>query len=275
MRGCGCGTPCYLQEYGEVGHAGRHGYHVVAVGAAHGGHFSRETELHVVVGERHFVADHGGEVEVVGVGAAEVDRVRTGQQVAERGHVAAQREAEHRHVGRAQTGHVAVLASAAEVAVDEYDHATQGTRVGDRLQEDARGGGVHHQLLAVGVVRRHGDVGRYEVDVIHDAFEVVTRTHVDVSAQCQRELVVLGREDELRLLHLLETRTVRFAVVEDRCFGGQTVQFGSLLCGAGAVGAHVRLVHGDQVDGGRVFVLVTESPVALSRSGGDGEQSQS
>ena len=141
---------------------------IVVVGAADRGHLGRNAELEVVVGEGVFVADHRGEVEVIGVGTLDVDGRRGCRKVAEGRHVATQRKAQERHVGRTQAGRVAALGASAEVGVHEHDHAAQRTGVGDGLHKQTRGRSVHHQLLPGIVIAVNGNVVGHEVDVVDD-----------------------------------------------------------------------------------------------------------
>lgn len=251
-------SPRQLQINREVGHALRNRREVGTVGAAHVGKLGRHTHLEDVLPYRELVADHRGEVEVIGIGTLEVNGLRSGQQVAESGYVASEGKPAQRDVSRTHTRRIAVLRTAAEIGVDEYDDAAELVGIGHRLEVNTRRGGVHHQLLTVGIGLLHRDVVGYEVDVIDTSVEVITGAKIDVTAHRERELVVLGREDELGLLDLLETEPVRIAVVLNGTLDRQTVQRRSLHCGIATLICiyGVGLMHGNQIDRRRVLALL-------------------
>ena len=251
-----------------------HRLEVFAVGRTHIGHFGRNAEGHVPAGERNLIADHRGEIEVVGVRSLKVDGRGRGLQVAERRHVASEGQPLERHVSRAQTGRIAALRAAAEVGVHVNHHAAQRPRVGDRLHEETRSRGVHHQLLFRIVIARHGNVVGHEVDVVHDAVEVVSGAQAHEAAQRKREPVVLRREYELGLLGLLEAGAVRLDIVLRGVVHRQPVERrGLTAAAAAAVVNRVHFVHGDEIDRGRILSVAAVTHVSLGRSGRRKQQS--
>ena len=267
-------APRILQIHREVGHALVHRLEVFAVGRAHIGHFGRDAEGHVPAGERNLIADHRGEIEVVGVRSLKVDGRGRGLQVAERRHVASEGQPLERHVSRAQAGRIAALRAAAEVGVHVNHHAAQRPRVGDRLHEETRSRGVHHQLLFRIVIARNGNVVGHEVDIVHDAVEVVSGAQAHEAAQREREPVVLRREYELGLLGLLETGAVRLNIVLRGIVHRQPVERrGLTAAAAAAVVNRVHFVHGDKVDRGRILSVAAVAHVSLGRSGRRKQQS--
>ena len=230
-------APGILDVKGNVGHALRDGVEPLAVRTAHDGHLGRHAERESAFGEGAFVADERGEVEVVGIGALKIDGCRGRFEIAEGRHVAPEGQSQQRDVGRAQTRRVAVRGSSAEVSVEIDHHASHGPRVGDRLQEEARRGGVQREFLPRGIVPGDGNVVGHEVDVLHDAARIVGGPQGDESAQRKREAVLLRGEDELRPVVLLESPAVRFGMVAPRVFlfGGAVAAAcrGTVRCGEG------------------------------------------
>ena len=268
------GAPGILEVGREIGNALFQRREIVVVGAADRGHLGRNAELEVVVGEGVFVADHRGEVEVIGVGTLEVDGRRGCRKVAEGRHVATQRKAQERHVGRTQAGRVAALGASAEVGVHEHDHAAQRTGVGDGLHKQTRGRSVHHQLLPGIVIAVNGNVVGHEVDVVDDAVEVIPGAEADETAQREGETVVLRGEDELRFLDLLEARTVGLDVVLRGVVHGHAVEHRRLLHRIRPVVVDgVHLLHRDQVDRRRIFAAHGPALVTLRRRGTCKQQS--
>ncbi len=260
-------TPRYLQIDGEVRHALRQRSEKVVVGGADVGHFGCKTECHVVAREGYFVADHRRELEIVGVGALEVDGRRSRHQVAERRDVAADRETFERNVGRTQTRNIAALRTTAEVTVDVNYDTAQSAGVGDGFQEDTRGRGIHRQLLTGGVIPGDGDVVRNEIEIVDGSLEFIGRTQRDVAAQCEREFVVLACEDELREFRLLEARTMGLQIVLRRTFHGQPIECCHLSSGAYIGIDRIHFVHGDQIDRRHVFAVSCGPHAMLGRSG--------
>ena len=268
------GAPRILEIHRNVGHALVHGLEIVAVGGAHLGELSGDSELEVVVRKGVFVADQRGEVEVIGVGALEVDGRGGRREVAEGRHVASQREAQERHVSRTHTGRIAALGASAEVGVHEDHHAAQRPGVGDGLHEDPRGRSVHHQFLFRVVIAVDGDVVGHEVDVIDDTVEIISCTEADEAAQREREAVVLRGEDELRFLDLLEARTMGLDVVLRGVVHRHAVERRRLLHGIRPVVVDgVHLLHRDQVDRGRILAAHGLALVTLRRRGTCNQQS--
>ena len=212
--------------------------------------------------------------EVIGVGTLEVDGRRGCRKVAEGRHVATQRKAQERHVGRTQAGRVAALGASAEVGVHEHDHAAQRTGVGDGLHKQTRGRSVHHQLLPGIVIAVNGNVVGHEVDVVDDAVEVIPGAEADETAQREGETVVLRGEDELRFLDLLEARTVGLDVVLRGVVHGHAVERRRLLHRIRPVVVDgVHLLHRDQVDRRRIFAAHGPALVTLRRRGSCKQQS--
>ncbi len=238
-------APSDLKVDGNVGHALRDGAEILIVRSAHRRHLGCHAESEIVLQEIDLVTQHGGETEIIGIRALKIDRERRGLQVAEGGDVATRRKAEQRHVGRTQTRRVAELLAAAEIHIDVSDHAAQRARVDYRLGEQTRRGGVHHQSLTVGVCLLHGDVVGDEIDVIDRTLQIIARAEVDVTADTEREFVVLGGEDELRIMRLLETRAERLLEILTGARGGHVLAGHRLLHGAS--GYRIGLFDGDHV----------------------------
>ena len=221
MRGNGFGDSRPKRPEGRRERRARDGTEIIIVRSAHRRHLGCHAESEIVLQEIDLVTQHGGETEIIGIRALKIDRERRGLQVAEGGDVATRRKAEQRHVGRTQTRRVAELLAAAEIHIDVSDHAAQRARVDYRLGEQTRRGGVHHQSLTVGVCLLHGDVIGDEIDVVDRALKIIARAEVDVTADTEREFVVLGGEDELRIMRLLETRAERLLEILTGARGGQ------------------------------------------------------
>ena len=267
------GAPGILQVHREVGYALVDRLEVLAVGGAHARQLGGDAEGHVPAGERHLVADQRREVEIIGVRPLEVDGRGGGRQVAEGRHVASEGQPLERHVGRTQAGRVASLGTAAEVGVHVDHHAPQRPGVGNGLQEEARGRGVHHQLLLRIVIARNRDVVGHEVDVVDDAVEIIAGAQRHEAAHRERETVVLRGEYELGLLGLLEAGAVRVDVVLRGVADGHAVACRSLLCRtAAAVVDGIHLVYGDEVDRRRIVAATAFAPVVLGGSGSRKEQ---
>ena len=194
-------VPCILHVKGNVGHPLRDGAGSRNIGRAHIGHFQSRGHRPMFV-ESARIADHRIIDGRIAVRSLEIDRRGRGAQIAESREPASDRKARHLDIGHLQRKRIA---RAPEVGLNVADDRPDPSGIGDRLEIEGRGRRIELDLLTL--LRRvgHRDVGRYEVEVVGDAVEIVRKPHVGIASYAENHLLVLACDDEARQARLTES----------------------------------------------------------------------